>query len=207
MRVFIFILISQLLIGCSSGVYVSLPEKYEPTEEQPVGFLAGSLSATTVWPASGEGLITTLYIRQRGDDAFLTVASNHEDTDFDSETLKGQLFYLPLPAGEYELFSIGFKGSNGNKSIRSKSSEELGLVFTIAPGQVTYIGQFITSSLVAKSKLWNIEYPSGYGYITYSDAQQRDQPLLREMHPELEQLTFTPVMLAETDVRLTSSRP
>lgn len=207
MRVFVFILISQFLIGCSSGVYVSLPEKYEPTEAQPVGFLAGSLSATTVWPASGEGLITTLYIRQRGDDAFLTVASNHEDTDFDSETLKGQLFYLPLPAGEYELFSIGFKGSNGNKSIRSKSPEELGLAFTIAPGQVTYIGQFITSSLVAKSKLWNIEYPSGYGYITYSDAQQRDQPLLRDLHPELEQLTFTPVLLAETDVRLTSSRP
>ncbi|MEJ2766149.1 hypothetical protein VV869_19545 [Photobacterium sp. MCCC 1A19761] len=206
MRIIVFIFISQLLLGCSSGVYVSLPEKYKSTE-QPVGFLAGSLSATTIWPASGEGLITTLYIRQIGDPEYLTVASNHEDADFNTDTLKGQLFYLALPAGQYQLFSIGFKGSNGNKSIYSKSPEELNLTFTITPGAVTYIGQFITSSLVAKSQLWNLEYPSGYGYITYSDAQQRDKPLLQERHPEVDHLTFTPVMLAETDRRLTSSRP
>ncbi|MGF1731195.1 hypothetical protein [Photobacterium kasasachensis] len=207
MRIVFFLYTITLLLGCSSGVDISIPEKYGETTEYNKGYLTGSLSATTVWPSSGEGLVTTLYIRQKGHDDVITLVNNNADSDFITDSLKGQLFSLPLPAGEYELFCIGFKGSNGSKTITSKSRDDLGLAFSIEPGRVTYIGQFITSSLVAKSKLWNIEYPSGYGVITYSNAYSRDKALFDERHPDLYNLAFSPEPLAEKNTRLISTRP
>jgi len=207
MRIVFSFLTSILLLGCSSGISVSIPEKYENTTEQETGFLTGSLSATTTGPSSGEGLITTLYIRKTGDKETIILSKDNSRTDFKTESLKGELFSLALPAGEYELFCVGFQGSNGRKSITSKSRDDLGLTFSIAPGKVTYIGQFIASSLVAKSKLWNQDYPSGYGFITYSDANERDKALFNERNPELSPLPFTSEKLAETNIRLISTKP
>ena len=112
-----------------------------------------------------------------------------------------------MPAGEYELFSVGFKGSNGNKTVKSQSEEILGLTFTIEPGKVSYIGQFIASSLVAKSKLWNQEYPSGYGYITHNYANERDKALFNERFPELADLPFTTKSLDTTNNGLITVKP
>lgn len=207
MRIIFFFFTSMLLLGCSSGVSVSIPDKYGNATENNTGYLAGSLSATTVWPSSGEGLETTLYMRQKGHEEVITLVNNNVDSDFITETLKGQLFSLPLPAGEYELYCVGFKGSNGRKTITSKSRDNLALTFEVVPGEVTYIGQFITSSLVAKSKLWNIEYPSGYGFITYNNANERDKALLYERHPDLTDLAFTPQQLTEMNTRLISTKP
>jgi len=207
MRVIFFFFTIMLLLGCSSGVDVSIPDKYSDVTKYNKGYLTGSLSSTTIWPSSGEGLVTTLYIRQKGHEDVITLVNNNSDADFISDSLKGQLFSLPLPAGEYELYCIGFKGSNGTKSITSKSRSDLGLTFSIVPGKVTYIGQFVTSSLVAKSKLWNIEYPSGYGVITYNNAYNRDKALFNERHPDLYNLDFLPKPLAEINTRLISTKP
>ncbi|MCW8331710.1 hypothetical protein MD588_23195 [Photobacterium sp. SDRW27] len=205
MRIIFFFLTNLLLLGCSSGISVNVPEKFESAVKQDSGYLAGSLSTTTVWPSSGEGLVTTLYIRQSGDEDAITIINDNSHADFITDSVKGQLFSLALPPGEYELFCIGFKGSNGNRTIRSKSKEDLGLTFTVESGKVTYIGQFIASSLVAKSKLWNTEYPSGYGYITHNYANQRDKALFDERHPALSDLTFMPEKLGEINNRLIST--
>lgn len=206
MKLLFFLFSSLFMFGCSSGISVSLPEKFEDTPEDTAGYLTGSLSATTHGPSSGEGLVTTLYIRQSGDDEVITLVNKNDDYDFNTGFMRGQLFSIALPPGKYELFCIGFKGDNGNKSIISKSREDLGLEFTISPGNVTYIGQFITSSLVAKSTLWNQEYPSGYGVITYNEANERDKALFYERHPDLTGFSFDYQKLAERDSQVVSAK-
>ncbi|WP_299022010.1 hypothetical protein [uncultured Photobacterium sp.] len=206
MRVLFFLFTSILLVGCSSGISVSLPEKFEDTPEFSTGYLTGSLSTTTDGPSSGEGIVTTLYIRQTGDDDIITLIYDNSDYDFNTGFLKGQIFAVPLPAGDYELFCIGFKGDNGNKTIHSKSNDNLGLTFTIRSGNVTYIGQFVTSSLIAKSKLWNQEYPSGYGVVTYNDANERDKALFFDQYPELLGINFNHQKLAERNSQVLSAK-
>lgn len=207
MRIVFSFLASILLFGCSSGISVNVPESYQSSPEQKAGYLVGSLSATTAWPSSGEGLLTTLHFRQTGNQDAITLANDNSRADFTNESLTGQLFALALPAGEYELFSVSFKGSNGNKAVNSQTREDLGLFFTIEAGKVSYIGQFIASSLVAKSKLWNMEYPSGYGYITHNYANQRDKALLEERHPELASLPFKSHKISEVNKNVFMAKP
>ena len=207
MRIIFSFLTSMLLLGCSSGLTVNVPETYQKYSEEQSGYLVGSLSATTSGPSSGAGLLTTLYIRRTGEADAITLVNDNSDADFYTDTLTGQLFSVRLPTGEYELFRVSFKGHNGNKSVSSQSEGDLGLNFTIEPGKVSYIGQFVVSSLVAKSKFWNQEYPSGYGFITHDYARTRDRTLFNQRNPELADLPFTTKMLAEINNRLVLVEP
>lgn len=188
MRIVLFFTI-LLLSGCSRGIAVNVPDPLSSSDTQ-VGYLAGSLGVTTEWPSTGKKIITTLNIRHVASNEIITIARVESVPDFETEQLEGQLFTLTLPVGQYELDSVSFKGNNGVQTVRSKSESDLGGMITISPNQVTYIGQFITSSLIAKSPLWNTQYPSGYAKIQHDYVLDRDKQIFDEQFPELRALAF-----------------
>ena len=198
MKHFITLLFCSFIWGCSSGIYVNVPESIS-TEINDSGYLAGSLGVTTVWPSTGEGIITTLSIRPVGQSDEITLTNTQTKSDFENENDKGQIFITELPVGRYEINQVQFKGSNGRKTVRSKSNQDLAIYFNINKNEVTYIGQFITSSLVSNSQLWNTPYPSGFGIIHHSYATDRDQSLISERFPDLERLSFRKVTLEGYD--------
>lgn len=140
--------------------------------------------------STGEGIITTLFIRPVGKSEEITLTNTQAKSDFENDHDKGQLFVAELPIGQYEINQVHFKGSNGRKTVRSMSNQDLAIYFDITKDEVTYIGQFITSSLVANSQLWNTPYPSGFGVIHHSYATTRDHVIMSERFPDLKALSF-----------------
>ncbi|PSW15876.1 hypothetical protein C9J01_02365 [Photobacterium rosenbergii] len=189
MKRFFTLTLCFVIWGCSSGIYIDVPESIA-NETSETGYLAGSLGVTTVWPSTGEGIITTLSIRPVGKSEEITLTNTQAKSDFENDHDKGQLFVAELPIGRYEINQVQFKGSNGRKTVRSTSNQDLAIYFDITKDEVTYIGQFITSSLVANSQLWNTPYPSGFGVIHHSYATTRDHGIMSERFPDLKALSF-----------------
>ncbi len=145
-----------MLLGCSSGLKVSIPDKYTDTQNQSIGFLVGTLGATTVWPSTGETLITTLHIREisirspilMSDDDIenevITLTNENKNFDFKNEKEIGQLFTLPLPVGKYEIFQVTIKGSNGNQTFTQFTHIYLSLTFSLMVQNKFYLSYFIT---------------------------------------------------------------
>ncbi|MGF1687902.1 membrane lipoprotein lipid attachment site-containing protein [Photobacterium japonica] len=196
-RIILFITL-LFLAGCSKGIAVNIPDPIASSHEHS-GYLVGSLGVNTVWPATGNKIVTTLNIRHIESKEMITVSRFDSSPDFETDALEGQLFTLALPAGHYELDSVHFKGSNGIQTVKSKSVSNVGGQIIIAPNQVTYIGQFITSSLIAKSPLWNTKYPSGFAKIHHDFVAERDKQILDDQHPELRALVFVPSPLDGLD--------
>ncbi|AJR05918.1 hypothetical protein C9J03_07335 [Photobacterium gaetbulicola] len=189
MKRFIILTSFILLWGCSNGIYIKVPDEIA-TSTHETGYLAGSLGVTTEWPSTGEGIITTLSIRPLGRAQTISLTNTQTKTDFESATDKGQIFVAELPVGRYEINQVQFKGTNGRQTVRSKSNQDLAIYFDITEHQVTYIGQFMTSSLVANSQLWNTPYPTGLGLIRHSYQAERDRALMAERFPEIKVYSF-----------------
>lgn len=190
MKRFAILIFCLAIWGCSSGINLDVPDSIAHTNVAK-GYLAGSLGVTTEWPSTGEGIITTLLIRPVGQSEQIVLSTpSTKKSDFQSDTGKGQIFVTALPEGQYEINQAIFKGTNGRKTVRSKSNDNLGIFFNISADKVTYIGQFLTSSLVAKSQLWNTPYPSGFAVVHHSYVAERDQPLMTERFPVIEALSF-----------------
>ncbi|PSU36053.1 hypothetical protein [Photobacterium lutimaris] len=190
MKRFTMLICCLFIWGCSSGINLNVPDSIANTTAAK-GYLAGSLGVTTEWPSTGEGIITTLFIRPVGQSEHILVSTpNTTKSDFQSSTDKGQIFVTALPEGRYEIHQVIFKGTNGRKTVHSKSNDNLGIFFNVTAARVTYIGQFITSSLVANSRLWNTPYPSGFAIVHHSYAAERDQPLMAKRFPAIQALSF-----------------
>ncbi|WP_242446311.1 hypothetical protein [Photobacterium angustum] len=201
-------LLTLLLVGCSSGLQVSVPDSvYE--NNQATGYLVGTLGANTEWPKTGKNLITTINIRPLNtntpsiaDSNIITITNNNEDGHFENPTISGHLFNIELPVGQYEIFSIQLEGSDGNKTLISKNNSKMDITFSISANQASYIGQFLAVSRIAKSELWNLEYPSGYGYLQHSYDQQRDETLFSQQYPKQQATPFNLELLTFTDNRV-----
>ncbi|WP_318423579.1 hypothetical protein [Photobacterium leiognathi] len=201
----LLVFFALLLTGCSSGLQVSVPDSYFE-QNKATGYLVGSLGANTEWPKTGKNLISTINIRPIGTahdmtstlDGVITITSNNEDGHFENPNVSGHLFSIELPVGEYEIFNIKLEGSDGNKTLTTQNQKDMHVRFDIEPNKASYIGQFLAVSRIAKSELWNLQYPSGYGYLQHSYDQSRDESLFTEHYPEnktmpfnLELLTFS----------------
>ncbi|MEI8592934.1 hypothetical protein [Photobacterium sp. Hal280] len=185
MKPLVYSLIGLSLAGCSKGVLVSIPENLQSTELPDTGFLVGSIGASTIWPSTGENLKTTLYFSRADTEQDITVTNSNDSSDFRSPTTTSSLFSVPLPSGDYLLHTITFIGTDGRKTVHTQTDKRLDLTFSIQPGEVTYLGEFIASSKVSRSSLWNTDYPNGRGYLTHSYALERDRNFFYEHHPEL----------------------
>ncbi|HIF9341229.1 TPA: hypothetical protein ACX6RU_001292 [Photobacterium damselae] len=184
---------SLLLYGCSSGIKISVPDSYTESSTAS-GYLVGALGASTVWPQTGEHLKTTIELRKSLSNGAksepIRLTNENKQHDFATQTLTGQLFTLFLPEGEYVISKVTIEGSDGNRSFISTNKDDLNLHFTVRANQISYIGEFIAVSHVAESQLWNMEYPSGKGYLVHNYAENRDQPLFYELNPNLKEIAF-----------------
>ena len=96
----------------------------------------------------------------------------------------GRLVVLKLPAGEYEL--RGFDGDAPRFAQHSAvkyflNSDPVAAHFTIAPGQITYLG----SVVIAMPDAIVYGHPSGQFHIVTADARERDGRLLQQKYPRL----------------------
>ena len=181
-----------ILQGCSStGVTISKPDTLIENP-QGIGYLSGDLASSRIWPFTADNIATTLNFRHTASKHIFSITSTQSGIDYSSEEIRGQLFSVPLPAGNYELYSVSFKSNNGVRALYSSSELELGVNFTVEPNEVTFLGQFVTSSLVAKSTLWNTQYPSGLGQLDYHQATVQDQEAFSNRFPEQAALDFNP---------------
>ncbi|HIF9513008.1 hypothetical protein I3260_14560 [Photobacterium damselae] len=184
---------SLLLYGCASGMKVSVPDSYTEVSTAR-GYLVGVIGASAIWPQTGENLKTTIELRKllpngsKGEPILLT--NDNKQHDFATPAQTGQLFTLLLPEGEYDISKVTIEGSDGNRSFISTNKDDLNIHFTVRSDQISYIGEFIAVSHVAESQLWNMEYPSGKGYLVHNYAENRDQPLFYELNPNLKEIAF-----------------
>lgn len=96
----------------------------------------------------------------------------------------GRLVVLNLPAGEYEI--RGFDGDAPRFSQQSAvkyflNSDPLAAHFTVAPGQITYLG----SVVIAMPDALFYGQPSGQFHVATADARDRDGKLLQQKFPRL----------------------
>ncbi|MBP2698793.1 hypothetical protein E5A76_18570 [Photobacterium sp. CAIM 1937] len=205
----LLVLLALLLTGCSSGLQISVPDSYFE-QNKATGYLVGSLGANTEWPKTGKNLITTINIRPvdtanstaSNMDDVITITNNNEDGHFENPNVSGHLFSIELPVGEYEIFSIKLEGSDGNKTLTSQNNKDMHVRFEIEPNKASYIGQFLAVSRIAKSDLWNLQYPSGYGYLQHSYDQSRDELLFAEHYPENKAMPFNLALLTFSNNRV-----
>ncbi len=205
----LLVFLALLLTGCSSGLQISVPDSYFE-QNKATGYLVGSLGANTEWPKTGKNLITTINIRPvdtanstaSNMDDVITITNNNEDGHFENPNVSGHLFSIELPVGEYEIFSIKLEGSDGNKTLTSQNNKDMHVRFEIEPNKASYIGQFLAVSRIAKSELWNLQYPSGYGYLQHSYDQSRDELLFAEHYPENKAMPFNLALLTFSNNRV-----
>ncbi|PSV22159.1 hypothetical protein C0W44_07665 [Photobacterium leiognathi subsp. mandapamensis] len=205
----LLVFLALLLTGCSSGLQISVPDSYFE-QNKATGYLVGSLGANTEWPKTGKNLITTINIRPVNTtnstasnmDDVITITNNNEDGHFENPNVSGHLFSIELPVGEYEIFSIKIEGSDGNKTLTSQNNKDMHVRFEIEPNKASYIGQFLAVSRIAKSDLWNLQYPSGYGYLQHSYDQSRDELLFAEHYPENKAMPFNLALLTFSNNRV-----
>ena len=205
----LLVFLALLLTGCSSGLQISVPDSYFE-QNKATGYLVGSLGANTEWPKTGKNLITTINIRPvdtangtaSNMDDVITITNNNEDGHFENPNVSGHLFSIELPVGEYEIFSIKLEGSDGNKTLTSQNNKAMHVRFEIEPNKASYIGQFLAVSRIAKSDLWNLQYPSGYGYLQHSYDQSRDELLFAEHYPENKAMPFNLALLTFSNNRV-----
>jgi len=193
MKPLVYSLIGLSLAGCSKGVLVSIPESLQSAELPDTGFLVGSIGASTIWPSTGENLKTTLYFSRAESEQNFTISNTNDSSDFRSTTAVSSLFTVPLPSGNYLLHTITFTGTDGRKTVHTQTDKQLDLSFSVKPGEITYLGEFIASSKVSRSSLWNTDYPNGKGYLTHSYALERDRNFFYELHPEFSGKQFNTV--------------
>lgn len=205
----LLVFLALLITGCSSGLQISVPDSYFE-QNKATGYLVGSLGANTEWPKTGKNLITTINIRPvdtanstaSNMDDVITITNNNEDGHFENPNISGHLFSIELPVGEYEIFSIKLEGSDGNKTLTSQNNKDMHVRFEIEPNKASYIGQFLAVSRIAKSDLWNLQYPSGYGYLQHSYDQSRDELLFAEHYPENKSIPFNLALLTFSNNRV-----
>jgi hypothetical protein len=178
------------LIGCSSGIKISMPESLQFHHEQEKGFLVAALGATTKWPETGQYLTTTLLVRRIGETESIKVINNNATWHFQERNVIGQLISLPLPVGRYEIHQVQFIGSNGNHIIRTETPNNLALQFDIKAQTASYIGEFIASSHTVNSQQWHTPYPDGSGYLQHGYKESRDSNLFYQNHPKLQKVQF-----------------
>ncbi|MFW5883373.1 MAG: hypothetical protein ACOCVG_03300 [Verrucomicrobiota bacterium] len=173
----------------------------EADDSRPVGYLVGSFAFSGREPTSIMGMrpkhppyssygfnfrsLFDVEPQIRGDVGVgrMLFAGYLEDMSIEVPDGKGYVFLIPLPSGLYEFYDFHFYSAGGYSSSTWSAREEFSILFTIRPGQATYVGQIQATSLFGKN-IFGMVVPAG-GYHEMSDQWQRDRSLLLEKYPFL----------------------
>jgi hypothetical protein len=92
----------------------------------------------------------------------------------------GYLHVVPVPVGEHEFQSWNITAQNGTLSIYPKNAKPL--KFTVAAGEVVYLGAF-HGHLKQGKNLLRMEI-TGDGFVSVRDDRERDMALLYKRYPQ-----------------------
>jgi hypothetical protein len=121
--------------------------------------------------------------RDRNTDSYLFRVNNADlvspETDFHTAGAKGGVATIRLRPGQYEFYSFAVQNDDRGYTPRFAYS----IPFTIEPGKVTYLGQFLTLG-VLKDGVFGAAV-LGEPYFVISNQQTRDLTLATKKTPEL----------------------
>lgn len=163
--------------GCATVASGDIPSSLADVPPEKTGIVFGSIGigAKTLFTNQG------LRYRQLGasENALIQFREGIIDTatDFTEGSVKGNLFLLRLPPGEYELFNARFVSPGPLNSMTTFTAKsDFSVPFVVTQGKATYLGEFITYSLTGKNFL-GVTVPAG-GYFVVSNKLDRDLVLL-----------------------------
>ena len=153
------------------------------------GFLVGSIGFT-------QPELVAYRLRYRAvpsepgsdDNGLISISSKSifDGRDYNDGTVEGHVIIHRLKPGTYEFFS-GYV-ENGQFW---QTAETFSYTFTIKPGEATYIGSFIGSQTVSKTKsIWGGDVVNG-GTLRVADEHERDFAAARKHEPSLPPFTQT----------------
>jgi hypothetical protein len=120
--------------------------------------------------------------------------------DIEEGEKKATLFAVRLPPGRYELFDVFF--ALGNKSFGAE--RPFVIPFEVAEGRATYLGEFLSFSVLGKNFIGAVVYDGAYFVV--SDQLQRDQTLLIKRYPEIRTLSVDNVSRRMLEANVPSFR-
>ncbi len=179
-RLIIVLLLCALNIGCATQ---SISPEFKFTAETRGGVVAGSI--TYEGSFSGYNVV----YRRVGTDSQVGSIQAGAGTllvpyiprgDADALGMRGELFAIELPEGEYEIHRWFI--SSGPASVASTSP--FSIRFKAIPGIVTYIGNF---HFRQTSRLG---LTVTGGELSYLERAERDIPLIKRKYPGLETATI-----------------
>lgn len=171
------------LTGCATR---NLPLDRALDPAGPNGVVMGSITYTGAFPAA-----YSVFYRPIGRAAAPAKFSSGEavmqvaraaPNEFVDHELKGNLFVAELPPGEYEVFN--WQVATGRT--HASAVDAFSLRFTVAPGRVTYLGNF------AFAQLRNISVEVGVAEVVHRDAIERDLSVFRSRYTRLADAPVTP---------------
>lgn len=165
------------LSACSS--MNRLPTNYSGTD---AGYVVIGVGATTQTDYSRY----TLLFRKTGltkVGRFSYASTKASPTGYKANTESGVVEVHTLPPGNYEVynFDIAMKLGNGETHLTSKT--DFSIPFTIRPGQVTYLGNYLASQINGKD-VFGQPIPTGVVFVV-EDREEHDVYLAAKQKPGL----------------------
>lgn len=163
-------LIGMALLAASLGL-ASQAQAAKTAE----GHLVLSIGATERAAASSKFEVSLRQLDGRAKTRFLYDGpALFSHPDFKRDGMVGKVMASALPAGEYEIFAVGGVTDNGLSRGYWQSHPNFSIRFTIAPGRITYVGQFLARPNPNPPTLAAMLDPWPY---VLSDEHDRDVPV------------------------------
>lgn len=170
-----------VLAGCtSSNNHINIREDFALSEDSGSGVVVASVTY------SGSFSGYSVYFREVADHAttgklqigsgMTMVPPGMMEWDIERPGLRGNVFTIELPAGEYEVFKYSASSGYAHGSTRNPIS----IKFDVVPGEVTYLGNFL------------FKRTAGFGAtvlgldILHSNKASRDLEIAGAKHPYLD---------------------
>jgi hypothetical protein len=146
-----------LIYGCASTPI--LPETLTHADlEHDNGILVGSISRESGdWPYYNYGIFFRRIggkkrhvIEVIGEWAGYWSWRSEFSDDFKAEDASGSLFAYILQAGDYEIYQYFLRSHTGPQERVFRARKDFSIKFTIRPGEIGYIGEFLGQAIMAK---------------------------------------------------------
>ena len=180
-----------LIYGCA--LTPILPETLTHTDlEHGNGILVGSISRESVdWPYYNYGIFfrriggkKRYLIEIRGEWAGYWSWKSEFSDNFKGDDASGSLFAFILPAGDYEIYQYFLRSHTGPQERVFRATKDFSIKFTIRPGEIGYIGEFLGQAIMTKDII-GIPVPVG-GNWRLRNQFTRDIQLLTEKYLDMD---------------------
>ncbi|MBB6087965.1 hypothetical protein [Wenzhouxiangella marina] len=176
------LILLMTLVGCGGTIPVIKGEgALESVSSIGAGFVAGSIGKVHAGEERSPFQSQYIWIQSQESGEAFRIAFVQNDVwktpvDFETETIQGSVFWMPLPPGDYEIFRVNYEFTGGPVIQRFYNEEPFSIPFTISEGRTSYLGQFMGNVTWGRSLL-GTKTAAG-GYFELENMQERDFELL-----------------------------